>query len=109
MPSPAGGGADGGGFSAEAPYPATLGAWLLQLQGPCRDPEFAPAISLTSHMNQVNARFDKVIAHAPGSMGLPCHIREIRPLDVKALRASEKELREARVQEREAADAGSGD
>ncbi|WP_298573591.1 DUF6491 family protein [uncultured Luteimonas sp.] len=81
-------------------------AWLLTLQGPCPDLEFAPAIGLTSQMNQVHARFDKVIAHGAGSMQLPCHIREIRPLDVKALRASEKELREARVQEREA-DSGS--
>ncbi len=79
-------------------------AWLLTLQGPCPDLEFAPAIGLTSQMNQVHARFDKVIAHGSGSMRLPCHIREIRPLDVKALRASEKELREARVQEREAGD-----
>lgn len=77
-------------------------AWLLALQGPCADLAFAPAIGLTSQMNQVHARFDKVIAHGAGSMQLPCHIREIRPLDVKALRASEKELREARVQEREA-------
>jgi hypothetical protein len=95
------------GESALAVWTRPSEAWLLHLQGPCPDLGFAPAISLTSHMNQVSARFDKVIAHAPGSMRLPCHIREIRPLDVKALRASEKELREARIQEREAADGGS--
>lgn len=81
-------------------------AWLLALQGPCHDLEFAPAIGLTSQMNQVHARFDKVITHGSGAMQLPCHIREIRPLDVRALRTSEKELREARAQER-ASEAGS--
>lgn len=90
------------GDSALAVWTKPGEAWLLALQGPCSDLEFAPAIALTSQMNQVHARFDKVIAQGGGSMRLPCHIREIRPLDVKALRASEKELREARAQEREA-------
>ncbi len=94
------------GDSALAVWTKPSEAWLLSLQGPCNDLEFAPAIGLTSQMNQVHARFDKVIAQGAGAMRLPCHIREIRPLDVKALRASERELREARVQEREA-DAGS--
>ena len=77
-------------------------AWLLELTGPCQDMAYAPAIGLTSNMNRVYARFDKVLVNSPGSMGIPCHIQQIRPLDVKAVRASEKELREARVQEREA-------
>jgi len=92
------------GDSALAVWTKPGEAWLLALQGPCQDLEFAPAIALTSQMNQVHARFDKVIARGGGSIGLPCHIREIRPLDVKALRASEKELREARAQEREGGD-----
>jgi hypothetical protein len=33
---------------------------------------------------------------------VPCRIESIQPLDVKALRASEKELREAKVAERAA-------
>ena len=94
------------GDSALAVWTRPSEAWLLSLHGPCQDLEFTPAIGLTSRMNQVHARFDKVIAHSGNPMRLPCHIREIRPLDVKALRASEKELREAKVQEREA-DAGS--
>jgi len=37
----------------------------------------------------------------PGAPRLPCFINSIRKLDVKALRASEQELRQAQVQERE--------
>ena len=77
-------------------------AWLLDLSGPCQDIEYTPAIGLTSSMNRVYARFDKVIVNSPGSMNIPCFIQQIRPLDVKAVRASEQELREAKVQEREA-------
>ena len=64
--------------------------------------EYTPAIGLTSNMNRVYARFDKVIVNSPGSMNIPCFIQQIRPLDVKAVRASEQELREAKLQEREA-------
>lgn len=78
-------------------------AWLLDLSGPCQDIEYTPAIGLTSSMNRVYARFDKVLVNRPGSMNIPCFIQQIRPLDVKAVRASEQELREAQVQEREAA------
>lgn len=77
-------------------------AWLLELSGPCQDMAYTPAIGLTSNMNRVHARFDKVIVNSPGSMNIPCFIQQIRPLDVKAVRASEQELREAKVQEREA-------
>lgn len=89
------------GDSALVVWTRPAEAWLLALQGPCPDLEFAPAIGLTSQMNRVHASFDKVIARGAGAMRMPCHIGEIRPLDVKALRASEKELREAQVQERE--------
>ena len=78
-------------------------AWLLDLSGSCQDMEYTPTIGLTSSMNRVYSRFDKVIVNSPGSMNIPCFIQQIRPLDVKAARASEQELREAKVQEREAA------
>ncbi|MDH5831988.1 DUF6491 family protein [Luteimonas sp. M1R5S18] len=80
-------------------------AWLLELSGPCQDLAFTPTIGLTSQMNRVHARFDKVIVGSGGGIRIPCHIAQIRPLDVKALRASERELREARVQQREGAEA----
>lgn len=54
----------------------------------------------------MSARFDNVIAlGGPGMIRIPCRIETIRPLDVKAIRASEKQLREARMQERTEAEA----
>lgn len=90
------------GDSALAVWTRPGEAWLLELRGPCQDLDFSPAIGLTSSINRVHARFDKVLVRSPGSIDVPCYIDTIRPLDVKALRASEKELREARLQEREA-------
>lgn len=79
-------------------------AWLLELSGPCRDLEFTPSIGLTGNMNRVHARFDKVLVNSRDGMSFPCQIQQIQPLDVKALRASQKQLREASVHQR-AADA----
>jgi hypothetical protein len=45
-------------------------------------------------MGRVHARFDKVVARGAGSMDMPCHIRQIRPLDVKGVRAAEKTARD---------------
>jgi hypothetical protein len=46
----------------------------------------------------VYARFDRVIPRVGGGRSdpLPCHIRQILPLDVKALRAAERDLRRQR-------------
>lgn len=77
-------------------------AYLLELYGPCQDLESTPAIGLTSSASRVYARFDKVLVHGASTIRMPCSIETIRPLDVKAVRASEKELREARIEEREA-------
>ena len=79
-------------------------AYLLEFGGRCQDLESAAAISITQFANRVNARFDDVLPVGPGtsSIKIPCRIQTIRPLDVKALRASEKELREASAVERQA-------
>ena len=66
-------------------------AWLLDLSGTCQGLRSTPAIGLTSSMGRVNARFDKVLVRSTGSISVPCHIRQIRPLDVKAVRAAEKQ------------------
>lgn len=67
-------------------------SWLLRLSGPCLQwSNGSPFIGLSSFSGMTLSRFDKVIA--PGSQ-LSCLIQEIRPLDVKALRAAEKALRE---------------
>lgn len=68
-------------------------SWLLRLSGPCLQwTSGSPFIGLSSFSGMTLSRFDKVVA--PGSSQLSCLIQEIRPLDVKALRAAEKSLRE---------------
>ena len=90
------------GDSALAVWTRPSEAWLLDLGGPCMDLSSAPTIGLTNHMGNVSAKFDSVIVYnTPTGFRVPCRIRDIRPLDVKALRISEKELREARLQQRE--------
>ena len=80
-------------------------AYLLELYGPCTDLDFAPAISMSNMTGRVSARFDSVYVHGggPSSVRLPCRIETIRPLDVKALKQAQKELRDAQMVEREAA------
>ncbi|WP_149193952.1 DUF6491 family protein [Luteimonas suaedae] len=78
-------------------------AYLLELAGRCQDLDFAPAISLTNFSGRVSARFDDVIVRGGGSDTgrIPCRIQEIRPVDVKAVKVAEQELREANVEERQ--------
>lgn len=79
-------------------------AYLLELSGPCQDLSFAPAISITNTMGRVYSRFDEVVVRGAGtsSIRIPCRIQTIRPLDLKALKAEQKEMREAAAVEREA-------
>ena len=52
----------------------------------------------------MSARFDKVyVLGGGGGIRIPCRIETIRPLDVKALKQAQREMREAKVVEREAA------
>lgn len=90
------------GDSALAVWTRPGEAYLLELSGPCQDLPFATTIGLTSSAGRVYERFDKVLVRSPGSMNIPCFIRTIHPLDVKAVRTSERELREARTEDREA-------
>ena len=73
-------------------------AYLLEVDGPCPDLDFAQAIGLTHQSGTVYSRFDKVIPRVGGgrSQPLPCHIRQILPLDIKALKAAEKDIRRQR-------------
>jgi len=90
------------GDSALAVWTRPSEAYLLELAGPCTDLSSAPAIGLTSRMGRVTAPFDKVLVRDPtGGPRVPCFIKTIRKLDVKSLRAEEKEMRQAQVQERE--------
>ncbi len=77
-------------------------AYLLELTAPCRDLDYAPAITLTNMMGEVSARFDKVLVRGGGSVpSIPCWIEEIRPVDVKAVRQAQKELRQAATAQRD--------
>jgi hypothetical protein len=67
-------------------------SWLLSLSGPCLQwSNGSPFLGLSSFSGMTLSRMDKVIA--PGSQ-VSCMIQEIRPLDVKALRTAERDLRE---------------
>ncbi len=90
------------GDSALAVWTRPGEAYLLELSGTCPDLSSSVAIGLTSSMGRVSVPFDKVIVRGTGGLPtVPCPIRSIRKLDVKALKADEKALRQAQVQERE--------
>lgn len=57
-------------------------AWLLRVDTPCPGLEFANVIGVTSTQNRVSRRFDAVRFERQR-----CPIREIRPVDGKALKA----------------------
>ncbi|MGI8561482.1 MAG: DUF6491 family protein [Luteimonas sp.] len=82
------------GDSAIALWTRPREAWLLDLYGPCPDIPYAPAISVSNQMGRVSARFDKVLARGSTSIDIPCAIRQIRPLDVKAIRQAERVARD---------------
>ncbi len=65
-------------------------AWLLDLHSACPDIAYAPVISVSHQNGRVSARFDRVLARGGGAIDIPCMIREIRPLDVKAIRQAER-------------------
>lgn len=90
------------GDSALAVWTRPSEAYLLTLDAPCQDLSFAPAIGVTNMMGVVSASFDRVLVYGGGSRigRIPCRIATIQPLDVKALRVAEKELREAKAVQR---------
>ncbi|WP_363797833.1 DUF6491 family protein [Lysobacter firmicutimachus] len=83
------------GDSALAVWTRPNQAYLLELRGPCSDLAFASAISVSNQMGRVHARFDKVTALGTPSIKMPCFIGRILPLDVKAIKQAQQELRDA--------------
>jgi len=65
-----------------AVYTRANEAWLIDLDGHCRNLEFTNHIALTSSASEVSAKFDRVIT---GGGDAPCFIKQIRPVDVKKL------------------------
>jgi Family of unknown function (DUF6491) len=70
-------------------------AYLLTITGYCPDLQFANAIAVTSTGNTVD-RFEKVIVGRDR-----CLISEIRPIDVKQMKADRKILRDEQKQLRQ--------
>ena len=65
--------------------------WLLSLSGPCLGwSSGSPFLQVSPSNGMTLTPFDKVVV--PGSQ-VSCQIREIRPLDMKAVRAGEDALR----------------
>ena len=60
--------------------------WLLKVSGPCLDwGSASPTLRLSSTGPYVMAKFDRILTEgSPAS----CRIEEIRPVDVKAMRAA---------------------
>jgi hypothetical protein len=82
------------GDSAIAIWTRPSQAYLLDLYGPCSDIEYTPVISISNRMGRVYSRFDKVMVRNRGSIDMPCNIKQIRPLDVKAIKQAEKVARD---------------
>ena len=80
-----------------AVYTKTNEAWLLDLGGGCPDISFVNTIGLTSNLNQVMVGFDKVLT---GRNNFPCTISQIRPVDVKSLKAAQLQQRQIKSEPR---------
>ncbi|MEO7072324.1 MAG: DUF6491 family protein [Rhodanobacter sp.] len=91
------------GQTTLAVYTRPNEAWLLDLDGGCRDLPFTPVIGVTSNLNQVSVRFDKVLT---GRNQFPCTITGIRPLDIRRMKATRQAQRPIDIQPRAAAGAG---
>lgn len=83
------------GDSALALWTRPNQAYLLELQGRCPDLDFARAITVSNQMGTVHRRFDKVVVLDRQSIQVPCFIERILPLDVKALKQAQREMRSA--------------
>ncbi len=66
-------------------WPRLQEAYLLTVDAPCSELEWAKAIAVTSSVHRVTARFDSVKAGRD-----TCRINEIRPIDIKRQRAERK-------------------
>ncbi len=95
------------GDSAIAVWTKPAQAYLLDLAGPCPDIEYTPVITVTNENGRVYRNFDKVIARGRSTFEIPCPIKVIRPLDVKAIRSAEKTARDTPAQAQSVAPPGS--
>ncbi len=85
------------GDKAVAVYTRPNEAWLLDIGGGCPDLPFTSVLGLTSNLNQVSVRFDHVVT---GRTPFPCTITQIRPVNVKQLKAAQQERKQINAQPR---------
>jgi hypothetical protein len=71
-------------------------AWLVDLYPPCSELDYAYSIGFRNLNGSLSARFDQVYIGSNNLIPISCAIREIRPLDIKAIRAAEKDARDQR-------------
>ena len=68
-------------------------AYLIEVFGPCMGLDYANNIRLDNRIGRLTAKFDRIYASGMGITPVGCQIKEIRPLDIKAVRLAEKEAR----------------
>lgn len=62
--------------------------WLLRVDPPCLSMDSSPYLLIDSQNGKLSANFDAVVSRT--QPGMRCRIREIRPVDIKALREAEQ-------------------
>jgi hypothetical protein len=71
-------------------------AYLLKLENFCQNLTWANAIQIDHQGSSISAKFDSIkVLSNNNSFNNKCRILEIRPVDVKAMKAAEKTKREA--------------
>ncbi len=76
-------------------WEASNRAYLLDVDQFCRNLTWAHAIQIDNKGSSINAKFDSIkVLSNNNSFNDKCRILEIRPVDVKAMKAAEKAKRE---------------
>ncbi len=71
-------------------------AYLLGVDNFCRNLTWAHAIQIDNKGSSINAKFDSIkVLSSDNRFNDKCRILDIRPVDVKAMKAAEKAKREA--------------
>ena len=69
--------------------------YLLEVMGPCHELPWARAIHLSNGNFDRVSRFDNIRVLGRGTAEIPCQIREIRPIDNKAIKEAKQQARQA--------------
>jgi hypothetical protein len=85
-------------------YDTPFRAYLIDLPS-CPGLTTSNGIGISSNMSQVNINFDHV---TPFQTGIPCSIRQIRPVDVKMLKAKPGDMHKDVKVEQRSKSTGSG-